>query len=228
MTGWYARSRNGAAVISFPTRRGKLPQARLLIRHGYGVFLLDMRGYEGSDGSPNAFGWGATKDIDAAVAWLGRQPDVRAGRIGGIGFSVGGEQMIEAAAGNPALKAVVAEGAGERSVRESLIRGPRGWLALPAMATETAALSVLSQTLPPPPLQEAIAKISPRAVFLIYAGRGGGGEELNLEFYRAARPPKSIWRIDDAHHVGGLDAQPVRYERRVVSFFQRSLHPSLN
>ena len=39
----------------------------MLRRHGYGVLLVDMRGYDGSDGSPNVFGWGATADIDAAV-----------------------------------------------------------------------------------------------------------------------------------------------------------------
>src|SRR5512133_2292110 len=44
LAGWYVRSRNGAAVVSYPTRKGKLPQARMLIRHGYGVLLLDARG----------------------------------------------------------------------------------------------------------------------------------------------------------------------------------------
>jgi hypothetical protein len=223
LTGWYVRSHNGAAVISFPTRVGKLPQARMLIRHGYGVLILDMRGYEGSDGSPNAFGWGSTKDIDAAVAWLQRQPDVRDGRVGGIGYSVGGEQMLEAAAENPGLKAVVSEGAGERSVRETLIRGPRGWLAVPAMAAESAALTVLSQTLPPPSLEDAAARISPRAVFFVYAGNGSGGEELNRDFFRAAAQPKAIWRIPQAHHTGGLTARPAEYERRVIGFLDHAL-----
>lgn len=127
----YVPSRNGAAVISFPTRAGRTGQARFLADHGYGVLLLDMRGYDGSEGAPNAFGWGAAKDLDAAVAWLRARPDIRDGRIGGIGFSVGAEQLLEAAARNPGLRAVVADGAGERSVRESLIRGPRGWPSLP-------------------------------------------------------------------------------------------------
>ena len=48
LAGWYVPSRNGAAVISYPTRTGKLPQARMLVRHGYGVLLLDARGYDGS------------------------------------------------------------------------------------------------------------------------------------------------------------------------------------
>ncbi len=66
----------------------------MLVRHGYGVLLVDARGYDGSDGDPNLFGWSGAKDIDAAVAWLQRRPDVKGGRIGGIGFSVGGEVLL--------------------------------------------------------------------------------------------------------------------------------------
>ena len=223
LAGWYVPSRNGAAVISFPTRTGKVEHARMLVRHGYGVLLMDMRGYEGSEGSPNAFGWGATTDIDAAVAWLQRRPDVQQGRIGGIGFSVGGEQMLEAAAENTGLRAVVAEGAGERSVHEALMRGPRGWFSLPTAAVQTAALSVLSDTMPPPSLEDVAARIAPRPIFLIYAGRGAGGEDLNPAFYRAAKQPKRIWEIPESHHVGGLSARPIEYERRVIDFFDDAL-----
>ena len=150
LAGWYVPSRNGAAVISYPTRTGKLPQARMLVRHGYGVLLLDARGYDGSQGDPNLFGWDDAKDIDSAVAWLQRQPDVRGGRIGGVGFSIGGEMMLQAAASNKGLRAVVSEGAGFRSVREDVQRGPRGWFALPEAALQTAAIAVMSGTAPRP------------------------------------------------------------------------------
>ena len=39
LKGWYVPSRNGAAVIAFPGRKGPQPHARMLIRHGYGVLL---------------------------------------------------------------------------------------------------------------------------------------------------------------------------------------------
>ena len=52
LAGWYARSRNGAAVISFPTRSGKLDHAAMLRHHGYGVLVVDMRGYDDQRGSP--------------------------------------------------------------------------------------------------------------------------------------------------------------------------------
>jgi len=223
LAAWYVPSRNGAAVISYPTRQGKLAQARMLVRHGYGVLLLDARGYDGSEGDPNLFGWDDAKDIDAAVAWLQSRPDVNDGRIGGIGFSVGGEAMIDAAASNTGLRAVVSEGAGVRSIREDLLRGPRGWFALPEAAVQTGALAVMSGTPPPPALDDLAARIAPRPLFLIYAGQGVGGEELNPEYFEAASQPKTLWKIDEAGHVGGFEARPEEYEQRVVAFFDRAL-----
>jgi fermentation-respiration switch protein FrsA (DUF1100 family) len=223
LAAWYVASRNGAAVISYPTRRGKLDQARMLARHGYGVLLVDARGYDGSEGDPNVFGWDGAKDINAAVAWLRRRPDVRDGRIGGIGFSVGGEMMLQAAASNPELRAVVSEGAGVRSVRDHLLRGPRGLFSLPEAAVQTAAVAVMSGSAPPPSLADLVSRIAPRPLLLIYAGRGGGGEELNPDYYRAAWSPKTLWKIDEAGHVGGFQARPQEYEKRVNGFFDRAL-----
>jgi dienelactone hydrolase len=224
LAGWYVPSRNGAAVISYPTRKGKVPQARMLARHGYGVLLLDARGYDGSEGDSNVFGWDDVKDLDAAVAWLRERPGVRPGRIGGIGFSVGGEALLQAAAANTGLEAVVSEGAGFRSIREELLYGPRAWFtSLPAQAVQSAALTVLTGTPPPPSLQDLVARIAPRHVFFIYAGHGAGGEEYNADYYAAARRPKEIWRIPEASHTGGFQARPREYERRVIRFFDDAL-----
>ncbi len=223
LAAWYVPSRNGSAVISYPTRQGDLSQARMLVRNGYGVLLVDARGYDGSEGDPNLFGWDDAKDIDAAVAWLQQRRDVVDGRIGGIGFSVGGEAMIEAAASNSGLRAVVSEGAGVRSVREDLLRGPRGWFALPEAAVQTAALTVMSGTPPPPSLEKLVPRIAPRPVFLIYAGQGGGGEELNSEYFEHASASSTLWKIEEARHVVGFQARPEEYERRVIGFFDRAL-----
>jgi uncharacterized protein len=223
LAAWYVPSRNGAAVIVYPTRQGKLQEARMLVRHGYGVLLIDARGYDASEGDPNLFGWDDVKDIDAAVTWLQGRPDVQEDRIGGMGFSVGGEMMLQAAASNDGLRAVVSEGAGVRSVREDLLRGPRGWFALPEAAVQSAALAVLTGTPPPPPLDDLVARIAPRPIFLIYAGRGGGGEEMNPKYFESALEPKTLWKIDEAEHVGGFDARPRAYESRVIAFFDRAL-----
>ena len=217
-------SENGAAVIAFPGRNGPVNEARMLAEHGYGVLLFDMRGQGASDGEPNMLGWSSQEDLDAAIAFLEARPDVEPGRIGGLGLSVGGELMIQAAAENEGLAAVVSEGAGIRSIREALLLdGASKWISAPFWAVTTAATMVFSGTAPPPALDELAAEISPRALSLVYASPGQGGEELNPVYFDAAGEPKELWLVPGAEHTGGLDAQPEEYERRVVGFFDRAL-----
>jgi dienelactone hydrolase len=225
LRGWYVPSRNGAAVISFPGRKGSQKQARLLARHGYGVLLFDRRGEGESDGDPNAWGWTGYRDVDAAVAFLRRRPDVEQGRIGGIGLSVGGEMMLEAAARSHGLDAVVSEGAGERSIREVLdmTRGDT-WLSLPDYAALSAGISLFSNDAPPPSLKDLVGRIAPTPVFFIYGQHGQDGERnLNPQYFAAAKAPKLIWEVPDSGHVGGIAARPKQYERRVLRFFDRAL-----
>jgi fermentation-respiration switch protein FrsA (DUF1100 family) len=65
--------------------------------------------------------------------------------------------------------------------------------------------------------------VAPRPLLLIYAGRSGAGEELNVDYFRAAGRPKVLWKIARAGHVGGYQASPREYERRVIAFFDRAL-----
>jgi uncharacterized protein len=227
LRGWYVPSRNGAAVIAFPGRKGPQRQARMLIRHGYGVLLFDRRGEGASDGDPNAFGWGGARDVDAAVAFLRRRPDVRAGRIGGIGLSVGGEMMLEAAAGNRALRAVVSEGAGARSLREEYdsMHGVDKFFGVTQYALRDASVALFSGSTPPAHLKTLVPRIAPRPLMLIQAPNSPNGERLNDDYYRAAHEPKVSWAIPESRHIGGIEARPREYEKRVVGFFDAALKP---
>ena len=147
---WYVPSRNGAAVIAFPGRSQPVPHARMLIRHGYGVLLLDRRGEGASEGDYNAFGWAGERDLRAAIGFLQQRPDVDPDRIGGLGLSVGGELLLQTAAHTPSLRAVVSEGAGQRSLAEHLDNPTVGtvqrWFT--GMLAQTAAVAVLSNSNP--------------------------------------------------------------------------------
>jgi hypothetical protein len=94
---------------------------------------------------------------------------------------------------------------------------------LPAQAVQSAALTVLTATAPPPSLKALVPRIAPRHVFFIYAGHGAGGEDYNPDFYAAAASPKAIWKIAEASHTGGFQARPREYERRLTGFFDKAL-----
>jgi uncharacterized protein len=229
--GWYVPSRNGAAVIAFPGRSGTQKPARILARHGYGVLLFDRRGEGRSEGEPNAWGWGGGADIKAALAFLARRADVDPDRIGGLGLSVGGELMIETAAGTGALAAVVSEGAGARSFTEDMDEDqpPLGKWTLGALmsAAKTAAVAVSSNQAPPVNLKDLAAHVE-QPLLLIAAPNSGHGEELNRGYARAAGAAATLWEIPESTHVGALAARPAEYERRLVGFFDRALSAQSN
>jgi uncharacterized protein len=225
LEGWYIPSRNGAAVISFPGRNGSQRQARMLARHGYGVLLFDRRGEGRSEGTPNSWGWGGEADVMAAIDYLQRRPDVDDDRIGGIGLSVGGEMMIEAAAETDELKAVVSDGAGARSYNEDKLQDEPGLskvLGGLMSVTKTASVAVFSNQSPPDSLKDLAARAE-EPLLLIAAPNSAHGEELNRDYARAAGDNATLWEIPEAHHVGGLQARPEEYERRVVGFFDEAL-----
>jgi uncharacterized protein len=223
LKGWYIESENGAAVISFPGRAASQTRAKVLARHGYGVLLFDRRGEGLSEGDPNLFGWQGERDVHAAVAFLQSRPDVDPARIGGIGLSVGGEMMIEAAAESDALKAIVSEGASGRSVRDELANPGGRWQELIGTGVATAATAIFTSNVPPADLQSLVPKIS-GAAFFVYGERGQPMEKpANDAFYAAARGEKEIWEVPGSKHMGGIEAQPLEYERRIVDFFDRTL-----
>ncbi|TAN62626.1 MAG: alpha/beta hydrolase [Magnetospirillum sp.] len=96
--GWYAPPRNPAkaTVVFFHGNSGTVGsrafKARALLDDGYGVFLLEYRGYGGSPGSPSEKGLYA--DGRAAIQWLvGR--GVPASRLVLYGESLGSGVAME-------------------------------------------------------------------------------------------------------------------------------------
>ncbi len=226
LEGSYVPSRNGAAVIVAFGRKGSQRQARMLVRHGYGVLIFDRRGEGESDGDPNSYAWNdGEKDLNAAVEFVQARPDVQRGRIGALGLSVGGETLLQTAAHNDALRAVVSEGASTRSSGELASVPGTDRLVIFGTAVTTLGTAVFSDSTPPPHLIDLVDEIAPRAVFLIYSHDGTAGEErrFNPAFYRVAGEPKQIWEVPESKHVGGIAARPRTYERRVTRFFDRHL-----
>jgi uncharacterized protein len=96
-------------------------------------------------------------------------------------------------------------------------------LAVPFWGGITVGTAVFSNHAPPPNVNDVVERIAPRPVFLIYSAHGQGGEDLSQDFYESAGEPKEVWEVPEGGHVGGAEARPREYERRVIAFFDEAL-----
>jgi fermentation-respiration switch protein FrsA (DUF1100 family)/uncharacterized membrane protein HdeD (DUF308 family) len=224
LSGWYAPSRNGAAVLLVNTaggdRNGSRSHAALLASHGYGVLLYDARGTGRSQGSPNGYGWNWGRDVSGALAFLGRQPDVDAQRIGGLGLSTGADVLLETAADDERLRAVVTDGATGRSIADL----PPGWsLDRPSLGLLFTAVRLFSGEAPGPPLRSLVARIAPTPLLLIASDSLPAEPVMNRVYADAAREPVELWAPSPMRHTAGIRERRAEYERRVIGFLDDAL-----
>ena len=225
LSAWYVPSRNGAAVLlshgSGGSRGRVAAHVRMLARHGYGVLALDNPGNGGSDGHANGLGDNAQPAIRAGLDWLARRPDVDPHRIAGFGLSLGGEVLLEAAARDRRIAAVVSDGAtrpmdADAVLHPAAVERAQGWL----MGQTVRAVSGME---PSPSLVALMPRIAPRPVLLV-AGGGFPAEIRASRRYRdAGGRSVALWTLPDTGHTAGLRTHPAAYERRTVGFLDRAL-----
>jgi hypothetical protein len=227
LSGWYVPSHNRAAVIAFPGRRGPVPAARLLVRHGYGVLLLDARGTGEKRGRSERLRL-ARRARRAGGADLARtarrrrpRPRRRPGPVGRRGGAAAdGREDRRAPRGRVGGRRPTVDGGAAR------LAGHPGLAALDlADARPDRSDRGARRCEPPPGLTGLARQIPPRPVLLIRALDGNEDEVLNRVYARAA--DATLWEVADGGHTGALHARPAEYERRVGGFFDAALHPVL-
>jgi fermentation-respiration switch protein FrsA (DUF1100 family) len=231
LSGWYVPSTNGAGIAMLhgagSTRAAVLDHAAVLARHGYGVLLFDARGHGRSGGRAMDFGWYGDQDLRAAVAYLQGRADVDDSRIAAVGLSMGGEEAIGGAAGEPHIKAVVAEGAtGRVSSDRSWLSDVYGWRGAVQEGLESLTSGLTDLLTPagrPIALREAVASIAPRPVLLIVGG--AERDEEPADRYIRSGSPRSVelWVVPGTGHTDALRTRPREWEERVTQFLDAAL-----
>jgi uncharacterized protein len=224
LAAWYVPSTNGAAVVLLggagSTRDDEIDTAAVLARHGYGVLLLDVRGHGGSTGEAMLFGWYGEVDIAPAVDWLTVRPDVVAGRIGVVGFSMGGQQAVAAAGADPRIRAVVVDGVVGRHSSEmqapSVVEEFMGWLTMEASEAMTSAPH-------PAPLVDAVRSAAPNPFLVIAAGDVRMEQDFADQLHEAAPDSVDVWVVPGVGHTAAFDEHPTDWEARVVDFLGQAL-----
>jgi dienelactone hydrolase len=231
LAAWYMPGTNGAGVVVMhgagSTRSDVLDQAAVLARRGYTVVLIDARGHGDSRGTAMDFGWYGDLDIAAGTAFLTSRPEVDPGRIGVVGFSMGGEEAIGAAAADSRIRAVVAEGATARQAADkawlSDVYGWRGWSQEQVEKVQDGVTDYLTEASPPIALRSAVAQ-SPGTRFLLITAGNVDDEGHAAAYIRTGASDRvTVWNVDGADHTGGYDTQPDDWGQRVVEFLDESL-----
>lgn len=231
LAGWYLPSRNGTAVVlrhgAGSTRSNVLDEAVVLARAGYGVLLVDARGHGESGGRAMDLGWYGDADTTAAVRWLRARDDVDGSRVGVVGSSMGGEEAIGAAAADPSIRAVVAEGATARTAADrrwlSDAYGLRGALQEQLDRLRFGLTDLLTDARPPTPLRAAVAEADQTSFLLIAAGEVDGERQAAAHIASAGGDRVEVWTVPGSGHTDGLQTAPEEWERRISAFLDTHL-----
>lgn len=222
---WYYPARNGAAILALGGMSGalgdQLPPTAFLVQSGYGVLQIDTRACA-QPPQPVTLGSAEILDAQAGVRFLLARPEVA--RVGVFGFSMGGATAIRAAARQPEIAAVVAEG-GYFNLGKDFVETEAGAGLLRKAVLFTVAASYWLQTGANPwqvsPIDDLPA-ISPRPILLIY-GEMETASGKAYEQLAAAREPKALWIVPGGEHGRNYERARADYERRVLEFFGRVL-----
>lgn len=227
LAGWYLPSRTGAAVLllhgSEADRTQLLPEARLLAPAGFGLLLFDWPGHGESAGMVH-WGAGERAALRAATDWLSRQRDLNPARLGALGFSSGGAILVEEAATDPRLRALVLEGT-YSDAAELTCDQFKSW-GLPAQLGALFADRHFGMDLHEPQPVQLVAALAPRPLFII-AGENDSvvPNAMAHALYAAAAEPKTLWIIPGCGHGGYAQAASGALGPRLTQFFLRALSP---
>jgi len=194
----------------------------MLREAGYGVLALTLRGHGGSGGRGNAFGWQCGQDVAAAVDFLQAEG---VAHIGALGLSMGSEVLLGSAADEPAITAIVADGASQRSLADYLTI-PENRSLWHSWTTRVLYASVRLFSGQTPPERTLLSSITDAkgTRFLFIAAGNVEKESTFGGLYAAATSDRStLWVVPGAGHTQGLSVETEEYVSRVVGFFDETL-----
>ena len=245
---------NGSWVLLFhgvaDNRVGIISQSEFLLRAGYSVVMMDARAHGASEGPIATYGWLERNDtraiIDAlqsslrnpclSIQWRGPGgPDCPPPKhIFALGESMGAGIVLQSAAADPRIEAVVAE-APFADVREAsydyagLRKYP--WLGKTLLSPFSWTLLYRDEKLAGFPVAEVSPQKSvaarPFPVLLICDEKDVALPCRHAQMiYDAARGPKQLWVVPGAFHTAAYGFAPEEFRRRVLAFFATYSAPS--
>jgi pimeloyl-ACP methyl ester carboxylesterase len=233
LRGWKVRAAkpNGSWVLVFhgvaDNRYGVEEHARMLLKAGYGVVMMDQRAHGASGGAMATYGWLERKDTSAAIDQLEQAEHPQ--HLYALGNSMGAGIALQSAGADPRIEAVVAE-APFADLQEAAYdyAGLQRWPLLGKTVFAPGAWTVVyrGEKIAGFPASEVspVRAVKQRAFPLLLICDGADVVLPCRHAERilgAATGPKELWRVPGALHTGAMGSAPEEFQRRVVGFFEQ-------
>jgi len=221
---WYYPTKNHASIITLGGTTGSLGTQtfpiKFLLENGFGIVQVDTRACA-SPSAPVTLGGNELYDAEAALLFLLEHDQVDNGKIGAMGFSMGGATAIRLAAQQTEIQAVVRDG-GFSNLGELLNPSPNNTIAIAFFQTICQIIFHYQTGIDPLDVSpiEDLKMIAPRPVMLIY---GEAEAKYGIEQYQAAKEQKTLWIVPDSAHGMNYSFAPDEYEERLLTFFTQTL-----
>jgi fermentation-respiration switch protein FrsA (DUF1100 family) len=229
ISGWYIPGRRSQAIILVhgihANRAFLIPQAHLLAQAGYPLLMIDLRGHGLSQGHELTYGYREALDVQAAVDYLLSRPEIE--KVGAFGHSLGGAAVVQAAARDERLQAIVVQSS-YSSLSLATEEAYETFTVLPRWPFASLIISLsqlrLGMNLDQVNSATALAAMPPRPVLIIH-----GAEDTLFRPHHAqmmfdsAPEPKSLFMVEGVGHNNPIFGHEAEYNSRLLNFFDEAL-----
>jgi len=230
-TSWVVMVNGDNANRSDP-KTGTLGIARELVRHGFGVFMFDLRGRGDSPAALSSAGYFERLDLQGASDYLVSKGANRS-RIGVLGFSLGGAVALIAGSNPNNFGAVVSDSsfADFTLVVKSSMTGIKRPLRLILTGMEFMARSIYGIDIKDIFPARSVAR-SDTPVLVIHGEDDQVipveharllGRAIGASFDEIEDNAETVWIVPGAGHTGSFRTQPKAYVEKLVKFYEAHL-----
>ena len=199
-----------------------------LLRAGFNLLAFDFRGHGTSEGRSTSFGWREQRDLEGALAFLGRQTEIPARPYGVYGLSMGGAVALMTAARDERLRAIAIDSP-YADLGESLKHHLRLLYHAPSIPFFWFVASVYRLRFGawPHHVSPQLAARSLRKHQALLVIQGDQDPRVPLEqtrrLMRDATPSNELWMVQGAAHLGAYEHDPHAYLAKLEQFFTAHL-----
>jgi uncharacterized protein len=203
-----------------------LPLTQRLHAAGFNVFLYDSRRHGDSGGCFCTYGFYEKLDTSTVINHLESRADVRVGKIGLIGTSMGAAVAIQVAALDTRVAAVVAE-SGFASLRKVYDAYQKRMTKIPWHYLRNLVIKRSEQIAHFKASLVSPAEAAKNVHVPIFILHGTADNKIPASaselVYQNANEPKELWLIPGAKHNDMVEMGGEEYFTRIVGFFERTL-----